>query len=868
MQHSKGHGKKKIKLVMGVLVFALGTIMTSSISEALLKEEDYPPVNEASIEEATLVIGTHLIHISALTDALNTIALDSVMESGQDRRYYKSELAAGAWYDITDASSLEDIAARGIRVDKQVIQSLILTHHTKSDGVTYDLQTNGGINIFDIKDPYDLEKLAELEPIKLQYDLISEKKTKTKSDEFDLLNVKKLFELNVKNEVTEEADKKLGALQSLYVTLVKEEQARDKIDIVTKVMEKIDATRRAEVMRQLFDPQVPDFIKLINGIEVVKEENGDEKEEEKLEIPEEYVTNTDLAGSASSSLDLIQVSLNAYEANQLEEGSTLLGKVEYEIIMSLINGAEGNKTLSLEAITKLMHLGNIKEGNCVDIIEEKAFLDSDLIGKAEAGYIEVISAGAKQEYLDAKANGMSQTQLRQILETQKSQMGTKQLELQFMIDAQVQRMDTLAAQEYTSGRIAGVSEMQSKIAGDDFKSYAKESTEDYKRWLQGKLQELIAEGGGSKMDGLVGEKDELLQKLLEAAESGDLVGKREAEALIALKDEEIKETEGELSDILNDPQSSEEDKAKAQAQFSEGSSASAIEALKGQIGRSIANRDYGSLQKEIEGLGSLASDNPKAAADALQGVYKDLTTQKYLGDGTQNGGEDKVQELLDGIENTILENAGLLAPGGGTGNGTGNGAGSGTGTGNGLLSMRQIYDLLERMLGGKFDSLSSKEKAGALIAINWYGQQMKSTDIMNQASQMAEKLNLENNPYLYEKLKNEEDEYIQTKTIASILSYHYVFNDSNTQVTMQKNTRYYKFNAFSAIVEKNNKETVELEAETKLQGTVYLWEADAVKLFACEAEYIERSAYGVAATKDMLETAREILDALMEAGGK
>ena len=112
-----------------------------------------------SIEDSTLLIGTHLIHLSALNDSIYEVAQASAEESGQNRIYYKSELADGAWFDITTASSLADITTAGTPVTTDSLTGLYLTHHTKSDGKTYDLRTGQEVSLQDIHDPYDLEGL-------------------------------------------------------------------------------------------------------------------------------------------------------------------------------------------------------------------------------------------------------------------------------------------------------------------------------------------------------------------------------------------------------------------------------------------------------------------------------------------------------------------------------------------------------------------------------------------------------------------------------------------------------------------------------------------------------------------------------------
>ena len=142
--------------------------------QAVWNEDEAVHITPSEIENSTLAIGTHLIHLSALTDELYEIASTSAEESGQGEVYYKSELADGTWFNITTASSLEDITTGGTPVLESEIAELFFTHHTKSDGVTYDLRTGEAVNPYDIVDPYDIETLDELLPLKNQYELIRE----------------------------------------------------------------------------------------------------------------------------------------------------------------------------------------------------------------------------------------------------------------------------------------------------------------------------------------------------------------------------------------------------------------------------------------------------------------------------------------------------------------------------------------------------------------------------------------------------------------------------------------------------------------------------------------------------------------------
>ena len=117
--------KKKIyamrAAVFGIaLVFVWNNLGTMEV-QALLDEAQAVHITASEIEDATLLIGTHLIHLSAMNDEIYRIAADSASQSGQDLQYYKSELAEGMWFDISNAFSLKDITKEGAPVEDEVI---------------------------------------------------------------------------------------------------------------------------------------------------------------------------------------------------------------------------------------------------------------------------------------------------------------------------------------------------------------------------------------------------------------------------------------------------------------------------------------------------------------------------------------------------------------------------------------------------------------------------------------------------------------------------------------------------------------------------------------------------------------------------
>ena len=178
MQERAGnHHKLNKKFRLFCLMAAILTLVVGSmvVRAALESDKDTSvrsvQMQDSQIENATLVIGSHLIHISALTDELYQTALESANEFNQPQMYYKSELAGGAWFEISDATSIADITTSGSPVSKSVIESLPFTHKTGSDGITIDLRTGKAVSVFDISNPYDLRTMEELEPYRTDSDL-------------------------------------------------------------------------------------------------------------------------------------------------------------------------------------------------------------------------------------------------------------------------------------------------------------------------------------------------------------------------------------------------------------------------------------------------------------------------------------------------------------------------------------------------------------------------------------------------------------------------------------------------------------------------------------------------------------------------
>ena len=111
-----------------------------------------------TIDEGTLFIGTYLIHKDAVTEELYEQAKQSASDSGQDVIFYKSEFAAGSWFDISDAGSLEGISTNGTPKDEAELANLYVQYFVGADGILIDIVANEEKNPFDLVDPYDLRR--------------------------------------------------------------------------------------------------------------------------------------------------------------------------------------------------------------------------------------------------------------------------------------------------------------------------------------------------------------------------------------------------------------------------------------------------------------------------------------------------------------------------------------------------------------------------------------------------------------------------------------------------------------------------------------------------------------------------------------
>jgi hypothetical protein len=397
MQVNKKRINKKRRIV---IVLALIVVLASiciwqfpGIAAALWSEDDGVHISPSKIENGTLIIGTHLIYMGALTDEIYQAASESAGMSAQDRIYYKSELDGGAWCDITEANSLAAISSSytdqtGMSaisaVDDSVIEALFLSYHTKSDGITYDLRTNSAVNIFDINNPYDLEHMPELQPLKMQYDLYKEMQAGTDPGDFRIARIDRFWGTNVRSDVTNKADKDLAALQKYLETLG--EDAGDEMSAVQAVMSSVDATRRAAVLTTVNN--------VLTTFITQAQSATDDKDDDNAPL-----TDNDLKTALNDSLANVQTSLTEQEGKQLDRGITALSSMRYDASNSLIEDVnKGDDDAAERDVARLMDILSIENGTVLHQVSEANLLFSELIPSATTRLTNLLKAGETASY--------------------------------------------------------------------------------------------------------------------------------------------------------------------------------------------------------------------------------------------------------------------------------------------------------------------------------------------------------------------------------------------------------------------------------------------------------------------------------------
>lgn len=617
MQRRGKRGNKIALIAMFIVVIGICVLKWDTIANAVFNKEEAVHINPDEIENSTLIIGTHLIHLSAYNDEIRQKAETSESESGQYKRYYKSELAGGVWYDITDATKLSDISTGGKPVTNDEIRALMLMYHTKSDKITYDLRTNEPICIYNTPSPYDLYNMEELEPLRNKYDMVKsfgqsgndnkneegeeDNASLSESDNFAVMIVSQFFNRDLTNEYTRDCDEKVNGLQSFYNILSLEEDKNKEMEIVMSMMKAVDAGRRAEIFRRLLQDadNMDYYMTVLYGIKVLPDTPK-----------EDFTSNSDIISGLEESMGNVSSSYTENNTMMLQEGTTTKAKERYTQQTKLINSAQyGDYDSCREAVNRLMLLDNIENNVIDDRPAELEYLNSVLEPNAQSAYKNALSAGVSDEYKAIASNtGTTRAALQGLLNEQKNALNACRVELQEIISATALRMDSDdEVQKYLEEKATSMENYASLAADDDFAAYARSTVSDLKSFMGDAIAEAVSKNGGTQADLLNKQKEEYQDKLLECLDNNDLSGANKYEALVAEVDKAIAQEGGSNSGLIDD--------------------------LKDEIIDLAKEGNTSSAQIAMEAMTQLAGDNPTAVNKAMNELIPVLNDLAQMTEG-------------------------------------------------------------------------------------------------------------------------------------------------------------------------------------------------------------------------------------------
>ena len=658
-------------------------------------------VSDSSIENSTLVIGSHLIHINGMTDKLYELAQESANEFNQSKIYYKSELADGKWFEITSASSIADITSSGTPVSKSVIEALDFTHLTNSQGVTTDLRTGNTVSAYNIEDPYDLRVMEELEPIKVQYQILQGIKDPSDSDKEYMTMITDFFATNISSSGNMQ-DVAINGLETYKGSVIARKMPATWVSAVDTVIEQTDAQRRVDSLTLLSEALDTLLSKASNQElseeqkKAQEEKNSDSDSESESSSSTDLIVNSDVVAAIGDAKKNVEDGIAEYSAKLLEEGTTTASKMRYQYSKELENCGMAYNNIGCDIATeKLVDLDNILNGNVADLESELNLLQSELVGEAYKAYMAKLSEGAGSDYRQAVSEGAAQAVKAKYLTDQKTATNAARLEYQAMLEEQFKRMTSTATESYLLQLLDAVPGIKATVPSDEAKSYQLETVEEYRAWLRKELAAVVQNDADSSTLGrLQSEKEELEKARQDALDRNDLTEEKRLTAQMEAKQTDINAETKKLVDILNSPNSSESDKASALTGLGGGNAASVLNELADSIASDIRGLDGNGNSKNTSGDGSESgntgdgsgSESGNTGDGSESGNTGDGSGSENTGDGSESGntGDGSGSEsgnTGDGSDGT----GGSSGDGSGsenTGDGSGNGDGSGSdGTG-------------------------------------------------------------------------------------------------------------------------------------------------------------------------------------------
>ena len=893
--------KKKLTAMMAALLAVVVLVTGIPAIQALAVFDESSAVRfrtykqSHTIGNSVLFIGTHLIHLEGLTDELYEKAVQSQSDSEQQEIYYKSELADGQWYNITDATGLAAITAEGTPVEESELDDLYVAYDTGADGLTKDAKTGAVVCIFDDPDPYDLMKMTELETLRQIYqDKYNGTTSEEKSFKYlrDALN--SFFAQNMRTETTNQYDRILKNLQKCYEafgTAGMNEEAQ----VVMTLMEGIDAARRADVFGRLLndndltaDVTITDMNRLsgiVGGEYYSSKSHNDESDSDDVDP---FQTDSTLVESVMSSISQCSDSYTSYNAKILSPGGSTIQAYVYAQGKELADRCDSNSSISTDRtiialVNSIKYAQNIENGVVGDAEGECKLIDEHFLPDAESSFSSQLSKGVSQEYQSAAEKNQSDAVKKGILDNDKTDVEIARSELESMITARKERISSSDALNYVYERITWAQEQEKTIKNDDFANSAKEVLTAHIEWLRTLGQKIVDADASlmSELDRLKGLLSDYQQKQQDALDEDNLNLAAQYAELISDTSNKIAAEEARLNEIINSDTATEAEKAAAQIALGQSGLLNDIEKLKQQAMSALNSGTTNELEHTLDMLGTLGAENALLQIkDALADSSLSVSDQEKWGQKIDEAiGASKASSLHDQANASTSDSGSGSGSGDGSGSGNGSSTGTGDGSGSGsrsgtgssatnptTMSEQMLKNAIEQALGGSFSELGADGKVAAAVAMDRLYDNYSNVNAKTLAKQFITTCASENSPYVYAKLSgHSETEYISLAIIGNrvVTPYRYVYSDFREEATMTHGSTSYRFRVGARVVTFSDMTTQSIDRyKVEFQTVPYIDEDTAKTYFGCEAEYIADTNYSVCVNKKVAEQADQLYNTL------
>ncbi len=714
----------------------------------------------------------------------------------------------------------------------------------------------------------------------------------------------------VRDEVTDEYDRKLAGMGTIYADLRANGTSDDKelADMALLLQEKLDAGRRARVYYNLVENEEHNyFVGPVLNLLYQQVAYGETPIGRNYKLimytDEDFAEVGSITEAVENAITECNKSYIKYDALSLSAGSTIVSQTEYELSNYIIENASGGTAAVSASLRDLVDLGNISN-NVIAHKTRELTLTNKLLDTANLKFSEEVHSSAGDTYNKAASDpNTTQKTLDEILSDQKADVSAAAVELQSFIKAKAMRLKTDDAIEFVKQRINWAEAQREGISGDAFGPYAEEALNAHIKWLSDLLK-TVKEGGEimDEVDELEAKKAKLEQEMLTAYDNSDNETGDALKKQIEDLEKQIDEANQRKADIANDPNASAADKIEAQES---GTQNAVADKIADDLLYKIGENNLDGLEDGINAL--VALNSPR-----LPEILEALKTH-----GASTALINKVQDAIDELDKKNSEGEGTDSDGGngktgaetgeggggsgGNGNEGGNGPGGTGGPGSEGLPKKD-YGAGTGLEEDDFDEAIKDsypdepydfglgEQAAAVSALINFADARNDKAAYDYAMELLDELIAQGNPFIYRQYVSDlGEEYVSLAAVDKCRRYtgfRFVDDtevganpDSSQTASMQQyiiGSASYKFTIGDDEVAKNNGATVGINKDVALQSDSsirnkseeeypYITEKASGTLLHCTCVYIPGTEWAILITPATDRRIALILDALDKA---